>query len=235
MIKYIVIIMYFIISLGMPGSGKTYLNEKIKKMFDIKPEIILIDELVQQDKTYISAVNKILKTCKGKCLTRPSVKTYKKFETAYWNTRVNGCGNPKCLDASGCNCYNDRLLNNAIKKKSDIIFESALTGPLDWLFKRIPSEYSIVIFVNLLDLNTIFERIKIRVKSEIRRKIAPRLPQYNKKFLIQRRKLLYKNLFDLLKRKVRMILYDNIKEQIIYDAHTYPLTHPKIKKIIYSY
>jgi hypothetical protein len=109
--------MYFIISLGMPGSGKTYLNEKIKKMFDIKPEIILIDELVQKDKTYISAVNKILKTCKGKCLTRPSVKTYKKFETAYWNTRVNGCGNPKCLDASGCNCYNDRLLNNAIKKK----------------------------------------------------------------------------------------------------------------------
>ena len=30
--------MYFIISLGMPGSGKTYLNEKIKKMFNIKPE-----------------------------------------------------------------------------------------------------------------------------------------------------------------------------------------------------
>jgi hypothetical protein len=53
--------------------------------------------------------------------------------------------------------------------------------------------------------------------------------------LIQRRKLLYKNVFDLLKRKERMILYDNSKEQIIYDAHTSPLTHSKIKKVIYSY
>jgi predicted ABC-type ATPase len=223
--------MYFIISLGMPGSGKTYLNEKIKKMFNIKPEIILIDELVQRDKTYISAVNKILKTCKGKCLTRPSVKTYKKFEAAYWNTRVNGCGNPKCVDASGCNCYNNKLLNNALKKRSDIIFETALSGPLDWLFKRIPPEYNILFFVNLVDLNTIFKRIKMRVKSEIRRKIAPRLPQSNKKFLIQRRKHLYKNLVDLLKRKERIILYDNLEKKIIYDGQT----NMGLKKIIYSY
>ena len=223
--------MYFIISLGMPGSGKTYLNEKIKKMFNIKPEIILIDELVQRDKTYKTAIKKILKTCKGKCLTRPSVKTYKKFEAAYWNTRVNGCGNPKCVDASGCNCYNDRLLNNAIKKKADIIFETALTGPLDWLFKRIPSEYNILFFVNLVDLSTIFKRIKMRVKSEIRRKIAPRLPQSNKKFLIQRRKHLYKNLVDLLKRKERIILYDNLEKKIIYDGQT----NMGLKKIIYSY
>ena len=53
--------MYFIILLGMPGSGKTYLNDKIKKMFNIKPEIILIDELVQRDKTYKTAIKKILK------------------------------------------------------------------------------------------------------------------------------------------------------------------------------
>jgi hypothetical protein len=229
--------MYFIISLGMPGSGKTYLNEKIKKMFNINPEIILIDELVQKDKTYITAVKKILKTCKGKCLSRPSLKTYKKFEAAYWNTRVNGCGKPKCLDASGCNCYNNILLNDAIKKRSDIIFESALTGPLDWLFKRIPSEYIIVFFVNLVDLKTIMKRIKSRVKNEIQRKLAPRLPQSNKKFLIQRQKLLYKNLVDLLKRKDqndrkdRIILYDNVEKKNVYDG----ITHMGLKKIIYSY
>jgi predicted ABC-type ATPase len=223
--------MYFIISLGMPGSGKTYLNEKIKKMFNIKPETILIDELVQRDKTYISAVNKILKTCKGKCLTRPSVKTYKKFEAAYWNTRSNGCGNPKCVDASGCNCYNNKLLNHAIKKKSDIIFESALSGPLDWLFQLIPPEYNIIFFVNLVNLNTIMKRIKTRVKSEMRQKIAPRLPQSNKKFLIQRRKHLYKNLVDLLKRKERIILYDNLEKKIIYDGQT----NIGLKKIIHSY
>jgi predicted ABC-type ATPase len=223
--------MYFIISLGMPGSGKTYLNDKIKKMFNIKPEIILVDELVQRDKTYINAVNKIRKTCKGKCLLKPSIKTYKKFEDAYWNTRVNGCGKPKCADASGCNCYNDTLLNNAIKKRNDIIFESALTGNLDWLFKRIPPQYNIVLFVNLLGLNTIIKRIKVRVKSEIGRGIAPRIPQSNRTFLMNRRKLLYKNLSELLKEKRRMVLYDNIHNQIIYDGQT----HMGLKKIIYSY
>jgi predicted ABC-type ATPase len=223
--------MYFIISLGMPGSGKTYLNDKIKKMFNIKPEIILVDELVQRDKTYINAVNKIRNTCKGKCLSNPSTKTYKKFEEAYWNTRVTGCGNPKCLDASGCNCYNDKLLNRAIKKKSDIIFESALTGNLNWLFQRIPSEYNIILFVNLLGLNTIMKRIKVRVKSEIRKGIAPRLPQSNRKFLVDRRKLLYKNLTELLKEKRRIILYDNIHHQILYDGQS----HMGLKKMIYSY
>lgn len=215
----------------MPGSGKTYLHEKIQKMFDINPESILVDELVQNDKTYKDAVRKILKTCKGKCLLRPSVRTYKRFEEAYWNTRVNGCGKPKCLDASGCNCYNDKLLASALKKRKDIIFESALTGNLEWLFERIPSEYNIVFFVNLLDLSTIMKRIKIRVKSEIRRKIAPRLPQSNKKFLVGRRKLLYKNLVNLLKRKERMILYDNIHTNVIYDG----MPNMGLKKIIYGF
>jgi hypothetical protein len=128
-------------------------------------------------------------------------------------------------------------LNDAIKKRSDIIFESALTGPLDWLFKRIPSEYIIVFFVNLVDLKTIMKRIKSRVKNEIQRKLAPRLPQSNKKFLIQRQKLLYKNLVDLLKRKDqndrkdRIILYDNVEKKNVYDG----ITHMGLKKIIYSY
>jgi len=135
------------------------------------------------------------------------------------------------VDASGCNCYNDKLLNSAIKKRNDIIFESALTGNLDWLFEQIPPEYNIVLFVNLLGLTTIMKRIKVRVKSEIRRGIAPRLPQSNRKFLVDRRKLLYKNLSDLLKEKRRIILYDNIHGQIKYDGQT----HMGLKKIIYSY
>lgn len=215
----------------MPGSGKTYLHEKIQKMFDIKAESIRVDELVQNDKTYKDAIRTILKTCKAKCLMRPTVRTYKRFEEAYWNTRVNGCGKPKCPDASGCNCYNNKLLASALKQRKDIIFESALTGNLEWLFERIPPEYNIVFFVNLLGLNTIMKRIKTRVRSEIRRKIAPRLPQSNKKYLVDRRKLLYKNLVDLLKKKERMILYDNIHKNVIYDGQT----HMGLKKIIYGF
>ena len=142
--------MYFIILLGMPGSGKSYLDKKIKKFFNIDPVDIVIDKLVQNDKTYINAVNKIVKSCK-KCISKPNMRTYKNFEDAYWYTRKNGCGKPKCPDASGCDCYNDILLTNAIKEKKDIMFESALTSPLDWLFKRIPPEYNIVFFVNLLN------------------------------------------------------------------------------------
>ena len=45
------------------------------------------------------------------------------------------------------------------------------------------------------------KRIKTRLQNEIKRKIAPRLPQSNKKILVGRRKLLYKSLVELLKRK----------------------------------
>jgi hypothetical protein len=126
-------------------------------MFDINAESILVDELVQNDKTYKDAVSKILKTCKAKCLMRPTLRTYKRFEEAYWNTRVNGCGKPKCPDASGCNCYNNKLLASALKKRKDIIFESALTGNLEWLFERIPPEYNIVFFCEFVGIEYDYE------------------------------------------------------------------------------
>jgi len=223
--------MYFVILVGMPGSGKSYLHQKIKDFFNIKPVDIVIDNIVQSDKTYISAVKKLLKTCKGDCIKKPSFKTYKNFADAYWYTRKNGCGKPICDDASGCDCYNDTLLKNAIKKRKDIMFESALTMPLDWLFKLIPPDYEIVFFVNLINLKSIQTRINIRVKCEIKNKIAPRLPQSDKKYLVKRKLGLYKNLVGLLNRKDRMILYDNIHQDIIYDGKP----HLGLKKIIYSF
>ena len=223
--------MYFIILVGMPGSGKSYLHQKIKYFFNIKPVDIIVDNIVQSDKTYISAVKKILKTCKGDCIKKPSFKTYKNFADAYWYTRKNGCGKPKCPDASGCDCYNDTLLKNAMKKRKDIMFESALTSPVDWLLEIIPPEYEIVFFVNLINLKSIQRRINIRVNSEIKNKIAPRLPQSNKTFLVERKKALYKNVVALLKRKDRMILYDNIHQDIMFDGKP----HIGLKKIIYSF
>jgi dephospho-CoA kinase len=52
--------MYFIILVGMPmpGSGKSYLHQKIKDFFNIKPVDIVVDNIVQSDKTYISTVKK---------------------------------------------------------------------------------------------------------------------------------------------------------------------------------
>lgn len=223
--------MYFIILVGMPGSGKSYLHQKIKEFFNIKPVDIVIDNIVQRDKTYISAVKKILKTCKGNCIKTPSLNTYKNFADAYWYTRKNGCGKPICSDASGCDCYNDTLLKKAIEKRKDIMFESALTMPLDWLFKLIPPDYEIVFFVNLINLKSIQTRINIRVKCEIKNKIAPRLPQSDKKYLVKRKLGLYKNLLGLLNRKDRMILYDNIHQDVIYDGKP----KPELKKIIYSF
>jgi hypothetical protein len=48
---------------------------------------------------------------------------------------------------------------------------------------------------------------------------------------VGRRKLLYKNLVDLLKTKERMILYDNIDKNIIYDG----MPNMGLKKIIYGF
>lgn len=111
------------------------------------------------------------------------------------------------------------------------MFESALTMPLDWLFKIIPPDYEIVFFVNLINLKSIQTRINIRVKCEIKNKIAPRLPQSNKTFLVERKKALHKNVVALLKRKDRMILYDNIHQDIMFDGKP----HMGLKKIIYSF
>ena len=111
------------------------------------------------------------------------------------------------------------------------MFESALTIPLDWLFKIIPSDYKIVFFVNLIDLKSIKKRINIRVNCEIKNKIAPRLPQSDKSFLVERKKALYKNIVALLKRKDRMIIYDNLHQDIMFDGKP----HIGLKKIIYSF
>ena len=61
-------------------------------------------------------------------------------------TRVNGCGNPKC-DASGCNCYNDKLLASALKRK-DVIFESAFS--LVVIFIRFLNEFLLNIILCFL-------------------------------------------------------------------------------------
>ena len=72
--------------------------------------------------------------------------------------------------------------------------------------------------VNLIDLISIQKRINIRVNCEIKNKIAPRLPQSDKSFLVERKKSLYKNVVALLKRKDRMILYDNLHQDIMFDG-----------------
>ena len=91
--------MKFIFLFGLPASGKSTLNENIKKQFHISP-VNLIDELVQRDDMYKSLVETILRKCKGRCLKTPSIKTYKKFDEA-WYTRKDGC---KIMKNSSLSC-----------------------------------------------------------------------------------------------------------------------------------
>jgi hypothetical protein len=213
--------------MGLPGSGKTTLIENIKVKFNISPVVNLVDELVQRDDMYIKRVESILRKCKTRCLKKPSIKTYKKFENAYWHTRKNGCNRKKCksklmkISPSGCDCFNDQRLLKAFKDKSDIIFETASTVAPDWLFSLIPKEYEIIFFINLAHLDTIMTRSQGRFYKEVMKyngTIAPRLPRSDKKYLLERRDHLYSMFMNLLKRKERIILYDNEKHNVLYDG-----------------
>jgi len=219
--------MKFIFLFGMAGSGKTTLIEDIKVKFNISPVINLVDELVQRDDMYKKRVESILRKCKTKCLKKPSIKTYKKFENAYWHTRKNGCNRKKCksklmkISPSGCDCFNDQQLLKAFKDKSDIIFETASTVAPDWLFSLIPKEYDIIFFINLAHLDTIMTRSQGRFYKEVMEyngTIAPRLPRSDKTYLVERRTHLYNMFMNLLKRKERIILYDNEKHKVLYDG-----------------
>lgn len=219
--------MKFIFLFGLPGSGKSTMIEDIKTKFHISPIVNLIDELVQRDDMYKSRVETILQKCKGRCLKTPSIKTYKKFEEAYWHTRKHGCNRKKCkskimkISPSGCDCFNDQKLLKAFKNKSDIIFETASTVSPDWLFSLIPKEYEIILFINLAHLDTIMTRSHGRFYKEVTTyngTIAPRLPRSDKTYLVGRCKHLYSIFMNLLKRKERIILYDNEKHKVLYDG-----------------
>ena len=229
--------MKFIFLFGLPGSGKTTLIEDIKTKFHISPVVNLIDELVQRDDMYIKRIDKILRKCKTRCLKTPSIKTYKKFEEAYWHTRKHGCNRKKCkskimkISPSGCDCFNDQKLLKAFKNKSDIIFETASTVAPDWLFSLIPKEYEIIFFINLAHLDTIIERSQGRFYKEVAAyngTVAPRLPRSDRAYLLERRTHLYNIFTGLLKRKERVLLYDNEKHAVLYDG----LTKPSLKKMV---
>jgi hypothetical protein len=217
----------FIFLFGLPGSGKTTLIEDIKSKFGISPVINLVDDLVQRDEMYKTRVERILRKCKTRCLKKPSIKIYKQFEKTYWHSRKHGCNRTQCksklmkISPSGCDCFNDQQLLKAFKDKRDIIFETASTVAPDWLFSLIPKEYEIIFFINLAHLDTIMERSKDRFYKEVMDydgTIAPRLPRSDKKYLVGRRKHLYSMFTNLLKRKERIILYDNEKNKVLYDG-----------------
>ena len=229
--------MKFIFLFGLAGSGKTTLIENIKTKFHISPVVNLIDELVQRDDMYKSRVETILRKCKGRCLKKPSIKTYKKFEEAYWYTRKHGCSRQKCkskimkISPSGCDCFNDQKLLKAFKDKSDIIFETASTVSPDWLFSLIPKEYEIIFVINLAHLDTIMERSQGRFYKEVAAyngTVAPRLPRSDRAYLLERRTHLYNNLLSILKRKERVLLYDNEKHTVLYDGES----KPSLKKVV---
>ncbi len=132
------------------------------------------------------------------------------------------------ISPSGCDCFNDQKLLKALKDKSDIIFETASTLAPDWLFSLIPKEYEVILFINLAHLDTIMERSQGRFYKEVAAYNAPRLPRSDRAYLLERRNHLYQIFTGLLKRKERIILYDNEKHVVLYDG---PLK-PSLKKLV---
>jgi len=208
-----------VITMGSTGSGKSKLaKEMIDKLKLKNPKFFLIDDYVENDKTYKQKIKKFSKNKNAKSkLKNPDKKTLKYFEKSYFSVRNNGCKKrltkkkipkKKCVDLSekGCNLLLSIDLNNAILKKQNIIFETTGEYYPKWLIKAINkcNNYKIVIAGIKVSLNNLIKRNKNRsiegFESFLKntdKNPAPRLPDISKKSLQNQKNLFNKTLKNI--------------------------------------
>ena len=208
-----------VITMGSTGSGKSKLAQKMIEVLKLNnPKFFLIDDYVENDKTYKQKIKKFSKNKNTKSkLRNPDKKTLKYFEKSYFSVRNNGCKkrltkkqNPKkkCVTISekGCNKLMDIELNNAILKKQNIIFETKGEYYPKWLIEGIHkcNQYKIVIAGVKVSLNNLIKRNKNRSIEGLElflkntdKNPAPRLPDISKKSLQNQKNLLNKTLTNI--------------------------------------
>jgi len=165
-----------IITMGPTGSGKSNLAELVKHRMGVSTATkILIDDLVENDSAYKESVNNIIANAEfphgmASGLTDPSESLLQMFQNAYRARRVD-------LDPK-----NESLLDIAMRRKENIVFEMMGTYIPTWLFEkatkyRIVVAYSLVRFCQLIDRNTMRASESMNhYLRDTRRNPAPRLP-----------------------------------------------------------
>lgn len=213
----ILIMPYFIITMGPTGSGKsTLILESFKALgFDTIPiyKTNLVDDLVEADENYAKDVWEIVdgidedcnhsEACLENAFTNPSKATYKKFSDAYFGSREK------------YNEQNDKmLLADVAEGKHHIIFETTGRYFPKWLFqgffKNTPNflNYTIVVSYTVVGLEHLIKRNKSRAYNAIlqlkkTRKIGFRLPDVSCKNYKLLADAIYKNINDVVAKCVR--------------------------------
>ena len=162
-----------LIVMAPTGSGKSSLINIISKVIQVYDyEQFLIDDYIEKNDLYKKKVKTILK----KKDFNFDTKTIKKFEKAYFSSRLKGCGTKSIkYNVKGCASVLDYELSLAIKNKKNIIFESTGKSYPKWIF-NFPNNkinikknnYEVIIGITLVSFNELIKRNKKRVLEAIK-------------------------------------------------------------------
>ena len=195
---------YFLIVLGPPASGKGSLPEKVKQYLnlDSKPAVkVLIDDLVENSPYYKKKFNEWIQDKTETQIQRefrsPTKKTLNEFNDMYFTARKftnckTGTSIKEKPKSNGtplkgtCDYINNKKLENAIKYKKNVIFETKGEYFPQWLFDiHDLSMYHVINAWSVVDLCKLLDRNKSRARQHVSNylnntiisdKLPPRLP-----------------------------------------------------------
>lgn len=241
-----------IIKAGLTGSGKSeipkWLCENYKIIGDKESYTdIVIDDIVEQNDKYKSMINCILelyniteKSSNAEIqnfIDNELVKQY--CCSAYFTVRKNSMYNcnknemeimTNACEYEGksvtCDFYNDTLISDAIKKKSDIVLETTGEWSIDWLFNtnnnpHIPTdEYNVLYVYSIVEFNELVKRNQGRTIGQIKKYLenreknpAFRLTDTTAKTFKEKYINIINNLEKLLSSHNQVLIYDNSGER----------------------
>ena len=251
--------MYFIITMGISGSGKTSLIEKTLNYLDLENKSykkILIDDLIENNNNYKNKIRNIIN--QNTDLDFIDKKIVNKFTDAYFSVRnTDNChfNNEKIK----CDILNDIYINLYTQNKEQIIIleTQGLNIPAyigDYIYNK--DKYNLIYTYSLINLKIAYNRNISRFKESLEKfkqnntNPAPRLPDINKLSinLLAIEDCLLK-IYSLCIKKYnkktcgcmkinRLLLFDNIKLNNnipIFDSSIHKLSVKKFKELIHNY
>jgi hypothetical protein len=262
---------YFIITAGPTASGKGSLKNKIISYLNATDIItdsntteLSIDEYIEKNPYFIQEIDKYFKLhFKSKKeidiqneFNYPSPKTIIFFNKLYWKARrETNCEtgrfiNLKKKEHGSCGELFANKLNENLKNKKNIIFETqGITFPF-WIFKKYPNDliqYNIIITWSVVDICELYKRNKSRAYSKYRLFIenfqeVPRMPDIRHKNY--KRNLI--NIIETFKKlleyygpralsKIRLLIFDNRTKTNINMFDSFKNSYEKGIKAISAY
>jgi predicted ABC-type ATPase len=158
-----------IITVGPTGSGKSSLPDLIIKELGLSANYIdiQIDAVVGSNPEFKRGINKLMyekginkANNNSVIMSKLNNELGSKLSSLYFKVRKG----PYCEGIS-CNTVNDKILNDAIEKGKNIVFETMGSSNIDWLISMIEGKYTIIIAYMILDYNTLIQRVKGRALS----------------------------------------------------------------------